>query len=703
MKTSLQGWAAFVLILFPSVKAAGQTDFWQQTNGPFGFGSYVIGFDSSGYVFAANDNINSDGGIYRSSDNGNTWQHIGLLHEYVLAFVTDQNGYVFAGTSGAGIFKSIDHGSSWTQMNNGLTDLSIDAMTLRLQDELFAGTRNSGVFYSPDDGLQWFQRSAGLPDSRIGSLAANSAGTLFATTDSSGVFKSTNAGLTWIPSSSGLTSRWTNVVVVDPHDVLYLGTQGGVYRSTDDGDSWVQMNSGLSSTLVWALAANQAGYVFCGLLNAEVYRSTNQGEHWELAGDFGIGESMFLAVSSLGHIFFANYYGVFRSTDSGTLWTQCGLPNSRVLAVTTHPNGRVFASPDRDVPYYTTDGGTSWVRSSAPGYAVTSFVRNSRDMVFAGSDYLDKSTDGGATWTRVGTGLPIVPIRALISDYRDWLYAGLDAVISPPGYYGGGLYRSTDDGALWSPLGFDEMTVNSIAVTTHGHIFAFVGYPYRSTDDGQSWEILFQLTSATQTLLSVEGDTLLAGTVAQGILRSTDDGDTWLEVLPDVTIHSFAYHTEGKVLAAADTDGVYLSTDKGASWVSIGSGLEGREVNCLTFDDDGFAFAGTIGGGIFASTQRITSVNEENRAIPASSALSQNYPNPFNTATTIEFVIRQSSFVNLSIYDLLGREVATLVNEKLGPGRYERAFNARSLASGVYFYRLREGEFVETRKLVVLR
>ena len=98
----------------------------------------------------------------------------------------------------------------------------------------------------------------------------------------------------------------------------------------------------------------------------------------------------------------------------------------------------------------------------------------------------------------------------------------------------------------------------------------------------------------------------------------------------------------------------------------------------------------------------VTSV-EANRQIPSKYELLQNYPNPFNPVTTIEFVIRQSSFVHLTIHDLLGREVATLVNEKLAPGTYTRQWDAIGFTSGVYFYRLSAGELVQTRKLVLVR
>ena len=83
--------------------------------------------------------------------------------------------------------------------------------------------------------------------------------------------------------------------------------------------------------------------------------------------------------------------------------------------------------------------------------------------------------------------------------------------------------------------------------------------------------------------------------------------------------------------------------------------------------------------------------------------LNQNYPNPFNPNTKIQFTINGIQLVSLKVFDLLGREVATLVNEEKSPGTYEVTWNALGLPSGVYFYQLRSGSFVDTRKMLLLR
>jgi hypothetical protein len=89
--------------------------------------------------------------------------------------------------------------------------------------------------------------------------------------------------------------------------------------------------------------------------------------------------------------------------------------------------------------------------------------------------------------------------------------------------------------------------------------------------------------------------------------------------------------------------------------------------------------------------------------MPKAFALLQNYPNPFNPSTTIKLELPKSSVVRLSVFDILGREVSVLVNERRDAGAYEVKFDGSNLASGVYFYRLQAGSFVQTRKLLLLR
>ncbi|MCL6493862.1 MAG: T9SS type A sorting domain-containing protein [Ignavibacterium sp.] len=139
------------------------------------------------------------------------------------------------------------------------------------------------------------------------------------------------------------------------------------------------------------------------------------------------------------------------------------------------------------------------------------------------------------------------------------------------------------------------------------------------------------------------------------------------------------------------------------------AGTQGIVVN-----DSGVVFVGTLNGQVYRSAQPTVSVSDD-RATPREFTLYQNYPNPFNPSTKIRFevggsgeggsgfTVQGSRLVTLKVYDLLGREVATLVNENLPPGSYEVMWNAVSLPSGIYFYQLQAGSFTQTKQLILLR
>ncbi len=102
-------------------------------------------------------------------------------------------------------------------------------------------------------------------------------------------------------------------------------------------------------------------------------------------------------------------------------------------------------------------------------------------------------------------------------------------------------------------------------------------------------------------------------------------------------------------------------------------------------------------------TQPLTSVQSDAALVPGTVSLAQNYPNPFNPSTTISFSLPSKAFVSLKIFDVMGREVATLASEDMPTGKYSRTWNASEMPSGMYFYRLQVGSFTETKKLLLIR
>lgn len=233
----------------------------------------------------------------------------------------------------------------------------------------------------------------------------------------------------------------------------------------------------------------------------------------------------------------------------------------------------------------------------------------------------------------------------------------------------------------------------------------------RSTDNGLTWTTVDSgLSSLAVYSLAVRSDGDILAGAADGIYRSTDNGEYWSKLDTMSDVRSIVINSKGNIFAGTDGGGAYRSTDGGGTWIAVNSGLVNANVYSLAFDSIGIIYAGTYGGGVFRSVQTTVGVRVTAVEQPGSFSLNQNYPNPFNPTTTISYQLPIDSFVSLKIYDVLGREVETLVDERQTAGSHLVTFKANNFASGVYFCRLQvenpgQGTmaYTATRKLLLLK
>ncbi len=236
--------------------------------------------------------------------------------------------------------------------------------------------------------------------------------------------------------------------------------------------------------------------------------------------------------------------------------------------------------------------------------------------------------------------------------------------------------------------------------------------------------------------LNFPGILLLLFLLMPSMVFSQFEG-TQLNNLPAIGTGSAAYHTiyidkNGKLYTWGDNKDGQLGdgTDFGTNAyvpvaVKTDGVLAGKKItraaagvyHSIVLADDGTVSAwglnvhGQLGDGTntdtnvpVASATTITSIESNNDSeLPTNFTLEQNYPNPFNPSTTIRFSIPNTGNVSLKIYDLLGQEILTLVNEQLSAGSYNVNFNAGELTSGIYFYRIETGSFTATKKLMLVK
>ena len=189
------------------------------------------------------------------------------------------------------------------------------------------------------------------------------------------------------------------------------------------------------------------------------------------------------------------------------------------------------------------------------------------------------------------------------------------------------------------------------------------------------------------------------------VLRTSDYGNSWTQqtigttALTDVC---FTDSANGTVVGDAGT--IQRTTDGGDTWATQISGITTR-LNAVSFSDQDNGTAVGDEGVILRTTNGgVTFIEEkEINTIPTNYTLNHNYPNPFNPSTTIQYSIKERTSVELILYDILGRQVEVLVNEEQDAGYYKINFDAGRLASGIYFYRLQAGNFVETKKMILMK
>jgi len=423
---------------------------------------------------------------------------------------------------------------------------------------------------------------------------------------------------------------------------------------------------------------------------------------------------------------------LFLPTSSNAQWVKTSGPDSGLvncLAINTASGGsakmELFAGTQGGGVFITTDAGTSWSPinvglankrvyglATIPGSGGMSSTR----LFAATGGGVFRSIDNGATWTPADSGLPGGFLNVIAVSFPSGVSG--DTILFVGTDYG--IYRSSDQGASWSQVtgGGPPYSVYSIAISDTIILAGGPFYVYRSTDRGTSWTQVFNLFEYYFISLAIAGEHAFAGG-SPSVFHSTYPDTSWTFFDAGFPVTGYEVSDlavfDSTIFAGRWGDGVYRRSLSDTGWTHVSEGLsyinKGVQVYCLALDrspggpEGRQLFAGTWGGGVWRRplSEMITSVSTSHPVVPGSFNLQQNYPNPFNPSTTIKFELPRASQVTLTVYDILGREVSVLVNDREDAGIHEVKFDGANLASGVYFYRLQAGTYVETRKLLLLK
>ena len=590
-------------------------------------------------------------GLYQSSNDGITWNHI--FSGYIEAIAIDTTGRIIVATNFSsdrmgvvgGIFRSSDSGTSWERINNGLPSSYFypQALFISKNQIVYLGLQG-GFFRSTNNGSTWLKTSLGS----ISIIDEMNNGYLVAGDDFMGsMFRSTDNGMTWVANGNGIRNFRIHSSTKSIGGLFLVATNGGIYSTKDCGDYWKKIHSGYTyiTTTDIALHPNSSVWAVASFYNvgSGVFVSTNNGMDW-IEKSFGSPDLRYnsITIDAMGVVYLGTSDGIFSTSDLVENWIQ------RNVGLDSLYTYDIFAAKNNYI--YVSTGGV--------------YSTNMQS--------LHRSTDQGLHWNKIGVGLPPTSITSrFITDSSDNLYACVEQH---------GLYRSSDHGESWAPInnGFPDTTsVGPIVVSTINYLYACNSQYgiFQSTNGGSSWNLRGNsgLTAPSFTSLVID-------------------------------------YRNNLYVGAGNLAGVFISTDSGKSWSSSSAGMDSLAAWDLCFDSHGFLLAGTYGSGVYRSQYPVDDVRERERYTPAAFSLRQNYPNPFNPSTRIRYELTVQSQVHLTVYNILGQVVANLAQGVQEAGSKSVEWNAAGLPSGVYFYRLDatsvsdpSKRFTQTRKMVLIK
>ncbi len=507
--------------------------------------------------------------LYVSYDGGATWQSLlhYLVNPGVRQVIVDplDSEIVYGRVQGSGIYLSINGGTSWSWMNEGLTDVAV------------------------------LDISAGV--SRINNVEC---AVVYCATLSNGVFQSVNGG-SWSEKNMGLTSLQVSSIVVTHDDALhvYVGTRDGVFQSVTGGDEW------------------------SGLGELPVYHFDSAGEpvdRWVIGLEISAGDRE--------RLFASHFDVVYSSIDAGVSWEVMGLPITLITEVMVSPfdTNNIFCGAmfGYCALYKSNTGGSEWQGWVPPDIplgdiSAIAFHPGDPDVIYLGSynngGGFFRSEDGGESWLYLVAGLDDMFDRCVEEIAVDQLN---DNIV----YIGtlNGVYKSIDGGFTWSETGLTSEGIHVVSLMVHPLdsevIFAgtYGNGVFKSTNGGVTWvevDVSFSDGHIMDIVCDSDNpDSIYIADTEYGVFKSINLGETWFSInsgMPNVPVRALEIlgrENESSVLFAGTWgEGVYLSDDGGMSWELIPpTGMRVTHISSVAVSDkkEGIVlYAGSYGGGIY--------------------------------------------------------------------------------------------------------
>jgi len=672
---SLYGWAAGANSCVLKTTDGGET--WNEQTVPINTTLRKIYFSdrNNGVIIGGDVTIPYMGSVLVTTDGGNTWidknpiqypDNTGGFND--MHFVDENVGYI-AGFWG--VYRTADKGQTWTAKGGSgwaTAIYFIDPQTGYLGNTVgsLLKTTDSGGSWQEITSMYWtWHKDIKFLNSQVGWLVSRG---LY--TDYGIIRKTTNGGLTWAIQDSQVNTSYNAIEIIDSLNVMVVGDGGRVSFTSDGGANWYYDGTNDNGDYFDIVLQGNRKWITGGKEGfPRLISSSESGYHWAM-------RSSELTENSIRDICFsdslkgwlAGYGGtLFYTVDGGENWNPKSIFSIDFSSISTPTNQDIYVSGNNGEFIKSNNGGTNWqVNNIGNWLSETKIKFLSKDIGYCIAPYegrLFKTTDAGNSWSDQISNGHWFNQMFFADSLNGW-------VIEPPVCEGDYIvYRTSNGGETWDDsTHFNYIDGIYFLDSKTGWIVANYNGLYKTTNGGRDWEISAQL-----------GDFI--------------PKQLW-----------FISESQGYMIANSNIywAGLYQTYDGGITWTPIRNYMS---LNKIHLNENNILWGVGDYGKLIKHKTTITSVEDprEGNNLPQSFILSQNFPNPYNSQTTISYSIPSSSFVQILIFDVLGREVSTLLNEEKSAGNYKVNFNASELTSGVYFYRIQTGDFIQTRKMILLK
>jgi photosystem II stability/assembly factor-like uncharacterized protein len=668
----------------------------------------------SNFLFVDNnDNIYAGiktGGLNKSTDSGLTWYSIAAGISGEVSGIIQVNDKLFLSTN-AGIFISRDNGNNWNFIHN--SPENITSIAKGKNNEIFAGTSDKGFFYSSDFGRTWCQNNKNLINLYITSLLVNSTGDIFIGTYGDGLFKNSAQLDYWQIINSGITSNHITSFL-KYKKLLFAGSQQGIlYKTSDNGNSWIRKDSTYTTMPITCICNSKKSLFFSAWyfpfellknngqwefinygkkvdvnesVSGKVFKSTDEGNSWKQTANLNVNSfaTFYDSATNYEYILTATgNTGIYLSTDDGENWypSNNGILNEYIEDIETDGDGNFFASSTNKI-FRSSDFGKTWetiYTGSSTVYHITIDIAPN-NFIYAGLDWgeLILSTDRGNSWIDRSPNTSVNRINSITTDVLNIVYFG---------NWWGQIFQSFDYGVTWLNInsGMIGGPILNLFCDNNGNIYTG---PYGGN--------VYKCANST---FSPPPPNLFSPS------HLATNQNLNLELVWYSAYSANSYKLQVSLNNNFDSSSIILNHTLTDTNFSIGP------LNQNTYYYWRVSALNQYGNSLWSGARRfktkiITSV-EDFGTFDFSFNLAQNYPNPFNPSTVICYQLAVGSQVTLKVYDVLGNEVSTLINEEKPPGEHQVEFQStvggQQLASGIYYYQLIAGSCIETKKMIIIK